>query len=448
MPALLSNLDIFLALVLLVAVTILGLLFYKRGTEEEYLIAGRHVGSVVTGATIAVCIIGGGVILVFSEYAYIYGAGAFAIFAGLALGLVALLFITKSYKREADEQRFYTIPDLFSFRWGKTAGMLAAIIVAGWAFGFVIMQLISSGVLLQELLPFSYRWCVILSIIFVLIYLVAAGFRAVVVTDVVQYAALAIFLILIAGFAVPKVDYSVISKHFQTMGLFDVIGFFVLGCLNVTVSADLWQRIYSAKSEKAAIRGIFLGIFLMLLVSALLFITVLYARTLPAKFEPNKALILGITLLPKGILGLAFAAILFAVISTLDTMVFILGISFANDIQIRVLSKSPEGRIRATRLWMVVISLFAVFLAIWSPYLLKTGLALSSLGLCLTPAVLLGTRLKLRTEAVVASLCGGLLVFVVLLASGSFTPINAVATLPGSIVGFIIGWLFGRFKHN
>jgi SSS family solute:Na+ symporter len=448
MPALLSNTDILVALCLLVAVFIAGIISYKKSTEEEYLIASRRIGTVVLGGTMAVCIIGGGVILLFSQYAYEYGVTAFAIFGGLGIGLAALIFITKHYKPQADEQHFYTIPDLFSFQWGKTAGFIATLVVIGWAFGFVIMQLISSGILLEELLPLPYELCVILSVIIVLIYLIAAGFRAVVVTDVIQYAALALFLIIIAIFAIPKVDYVTISKHFGQMGLADALGFFVLGALNITVSADLWQRIYSAKSEKAAVNGIVLTIILMLLIGGLLFVTALYAKSLSIEFEPNRALILGLTILPRGILGVAFAAILFAVISTLDTMVFILGISIANDIWIRFLSRPAGGRVRSVRLWMILISAVGAFVAIINRDLLQTGLALSSLGLSLTPAVLIGMRWKLHRSTVIGSLSGGILIFVLLLLSGKFTPANSVATLPGSIIGAIAGSIFWRIRRK
>ena len=448
MPNLLSSMDILLAFVLLLGTSIVGILLFRRASEEEYLIAGRRVSAIVVGGTMAVCIIGGGVILVFSEYAYKYGLSAFAIFGGLALGLIALLFISKKYKPEADEQRFYTIPDLFSFHWGKAAGLLASAVVIGWALGFVIMQLISSAVLLKELLPLPYWACVIISVIVVLLYLIVSGFRAVVVTDVIQYGALALFLIVIGLFAIPKVDYVTVSKHFGELGLFDALGFFILGFLNITVSADLWQRIYAAKSDKDARNGIMWGILLLLIVGVLLYIPVLYARGLPIQFDPNKALLLGLTLLPHGVIGLAFSAILIAVVSTLDTMVFILGISFANDIEIRFLSRPVDGRIRSTRFWMIVFGGIGAIVAIIYPDLLQTGLALSSLGLCLTPAVLCGMRWSLRSTTVIGSLCGGLFVFIILLAMGQFTPVNSVATLPGSIVGAVVGSIIGRFKRS
>lgn len=444
----LSNLDILLAFLLLLCTSIIGIFLFRRTSEEEYLIAGRSVSAIVVGGTIAVCIIGGGVILVFSEYAYKYGLSAFAIFGGLGLGLIALLFVSKAYKPDADEQHFYTIPDFFTFHWGKAAGLLASIVVMGWAFGFVIMQLISSAILLEKLLPIPYWGCVIISIVVVLIYLIASGFRAVVITDLIQYIALALFLILIAFFAIPKIDYVAVSKHFGKLDILDASAFFILGCLNITVSADLWQRIYAAKSPRAARNGILWGLLLLLIVGVLLFVPILYARSLPIKFDPNNALLLGLTVLPHGIIGLAYSAILIAVVSTLDTMIFILGISSANDIEIRYLSRPVDGRIRSTKFWMIAFGIGGSIIAIVYSDLLQTGLALSSLGLCLVPAVLGRIRWKIRSSTVIGSLFGGLLIFIILLLMHMFTPVNSVLTLPASMFGALIGSIFGRIRRS
>jgi SSS family solute:Na+ symporter len=432
---------------LIVTVTV-GLLAYRSKSDNNYFVADRRLGAVVLAFTMAVGIVGGGVLVIFSEYTFTYGLSALWIFAGLALGLLALLPIAGHYKPNADRQGLYTLPDLFAYTWGDLAGALAAIVVAGWSAGFVILQLISCGKLLGHLLPIPYWMCVTIGGVTVLGYVPFGGLRSVVFTDVLQYCALGVFLVIVAFFAVPQTDYAFVQAHTASMSWADAAGFFLLGGLNIVVSADLWQRVYAAKTLRGAKVSLLLGALLVVVMGVLLSLPALYVRGQDAQIAGELALVAGLVrLVPKWAIGIAFVAIICAILAALDTMVFVLGETIGHDIVTRLLRRPPAGRIRWSRVSMIVAGVAGIVVASLFPHLLTIGLALSSLGLCLVPAVL-GKMLRpgITSETVVGSLIFGLATVITLLLAGQLTPINAVATLPSAVLGAIGGATVHRLR--
>ena len=81
--------------------------------------------------------------------------------------------------------------------------------------------------------------------------------------------------------------------------------------------------------------------------------------------------------------------------------------------------------------------------------MLETGLALSSLGLVLTPSILMRlTRWKPYPLAVELSLALGLLTVVVLIGWARLTPKNVLIALVASVVGTLIGTLLSWMRRK
>lgn len=419
----------------------------SRLTEEEYLIGGRNVGPVRLAGTIAAGVIGGGVILVFFEYAFRFGLAAFSIIAGVVAGLLLLNQVASRYKPLADQQAFYTLPDLYRYFWGPRAGLLASIVILLWTGGFIVMQLVGAGLIVALMTDWPYWVGVTAAAVTVASYLLASGYRAVVTTDLVQYVALIALLAVVGLFAAPQVAPSTIVGAFtETLDLGIAAAFFILGALNIIVSADLWQRIYSARSAKAARQAMIGGAGLVALAGALLFIPPLYARLHLPEALPDQAAIQSLALiLPPWLLGLGLVGLLSTVIAALDTMVFVLAISLVHDIRVRVLGDPPQHRRYHMRLAMALVLALGALLAILLPSLLQTGLALSSLGLVLAPSILLKlTRWPPPAAAVELSIAAGLLSLASLLPFGWLTPETAI--IPGlvALVAIAIGYGVGR----
>ena len=428
----------------------IGIFTTRRGTEDDFFVCGRRLGAFTLGGSMAAGVVGGGVLLVYSEYAYNFGLSAFTIFLGLAVGLIALLFIAPRYKEEADKQQLYTLPDLFSLKWGRMSGLLASLVVVLWAFGFVVMQLIAASILLRELIPeLSSSVCVIIAAVVTLSYLIVGGLRSVVITDVIQYLVLVIFFAAVGLFSLFRTDLSGAVQGATSLSMSDAAGFFILGALNVVVSADLWQRVYAAKSARSARAGLAGGAIGILIVGVVLTLPILHARASNVNVPANLSLIYGLrSIVPGAIISFIYLAVLCAVLSTLDTMIFVLGMSISNDIRTRFLGRPVAGRLLSAKVWMVVVAFVGALLAIIFPSLLTVGLALSSLGLCLVPAIIGNIFWKLRRETVIAGLVCGLAALAAILFAGRLSPTYAVVTLPVAILGSVVCAIVGKCRYK
>lgn len=228
-----SNIDVLIGFAIVIAMVIYGILSKGHKNEEEYFVASRKVGPFILSGTMAAGVVGGGILLIFSGFTYRYGIGAFSIFAGISLGLLLLSPIAKAYKSLVDKNHFYSLPDLFTYKWGNKSGALASIIIFIWSLGFILLQLSAAGKLLSILIPISYVASVTITALLVLSYVLLNGFVAVIKTDVIQYGATLLFFAILAFFVIPKPEFKLTDSYFTTMSIADIIGFFILGFFNI-----------------------------------------------------------------------------------------------------------------------------------------------------------------------------------------------------------------------
>jgi SSS family solute:Na+ symporter len=451
--------DYLSAVLFLIFMIVIGTWKSKDENEEDFLVGGRIVPGWKLAGTISAGVIGGAVLLIFSEYAFRYGLSALFIIGGIVVGTLFMIPVALKFKPLADRQLFYTLPDLYAHEWGKHTGLLATIIVAIWTTGFIVMSLISSGEVLREITGWPYSVGVLLSAGTVAIYLYVSGFRAVVVTDLVQYIALLVLLLLIQPTAINRIGVEGLNQvinitRTQHMSWPEAIGFFILGSINMVVSADLWLRVYAAKNERAARQGLYLSAFLILLSGLLLLTPPLFARLAIPNAAPNRALLESLSLLlPRWLLGFGLIAVLCTVVAALDTMVFILGISIGHDLRVKQLNKSVENRVRTTRLTMLLTLAGGVILSLLYRQLLPIGLAISSFGLILAPSIILRAKSswKPTTLAVNLGMYLGLLTIFALIVGDLFvpnllSPENAAVVLLPAILGTIIGSVVSKFR--
>jgi SSS family solute:Na+ symporter len=438
-----------MAIAIFLSVTLFALRKSRGISEEVYLVGGRDVPWWLLGPTIAAGVLGGGVILVFSEYSYNYGFSALSIIGGIAIGTFFVIPLALKFKPMADRQRFFTFPDLFEYKWGIVAGNLATLAVFLWTLGFIVLHLISAGIIIQAMVQLpSWSGVLIVSAV-VASYVVRSGFRAVVLTDFIQFAALLLLLIVVLPSTAVSIDWSKARLDSIKLDLATIIGFFLLGSLNMLVSADLWQRIYAARSPKEAKVGFLFAGILILIGGLLLLFPGLAANTLQQKdIQPNVALVEVLAQnCPRLILGFGLAAILMAVMASLDTMVFILGLTISHDIIVRIFGKPLSSRIPSAQLSMVLALLIGSIFAIRFSELLPTGVALSLIGLVLVPAIFMAAIGKdLSKQAVNGGIILGLLTVFSLIILGKLTPDTAPIALVAAILGSAIGASYKKWS--
>ncbi len=440
--------DIAIALVAFGLLTWAGIRKAGLQTEEDFLVGGRGVTWPLLSATISAGVMGGGVLMVYAEYLFKYGLSALWIIGGLLLGILCIVPIAGRFKKLADNQGFLSLPDFYAFQWGRKSGFLAAIVVGLWTFGFILMQLISAGTVLSALTGWGYGYCVVAGAATVASYLLISGFRAVIVTDMLQYGALLVLLVILLGVSAvtiaPADVLKVTMESHWDMG--ESFGFFFLGALNILVSADLWQRVYSAKSTRDARLGFLVSLLLIAVAAFLLVYPLIYVRKFLPDTPSGQALVLSLPqLLPRPLLAVGLVGLLATVVSALDTMTFLFGLALAHDIGVRQLHLPVERRLFYTRLAMVLILVIGCGASIEWRDLERIGIALSTIGLILAPPLLLLlTRWKPKGESVEWGMGFGLLLTLGMILTKTLTPENSVVAFLGALIITLVAMLYHK----
>lgn len=439
-------LNLGLVILYCLAVLYIGWRAGKRETPQDFIIASRDVGYFRTTASIF-AVLGGEMLIAQAALAYVMGFGAYWFWTGLALGMVFLGLAAPKIKSLGDTYGFINLTEYFGHKWGKFNRYLAALIVFATFFALLALQFIAVGTIVSPLFNISYSIVVIASGLIVLAYLLLGGYKAVIATDLLQ-AILMFFLFIGLLFFMDIETINVTQSIFEISPVI-FISFLAIGIFIAFSSADIWQRIYSAKTNQIARKSLFSVTALFLIFGFAITIVGVVARNHFANLDPNSAFYYGLfQLLPPYLLGAAIVMVLATIMSTIDTEVYLVASSIAKDFiaQRRQLSDAELAKVIGVA--MVILSAAAVLFAIFVRDVLSVLFGLASILLSLSPAVIASLFWELKPKAVALSMIGGIAGFLALIAFNQFTPENSVISLPAALIFLVIGQLVFKRRRN
>lgn len=430
-------LNIILVLIYLVAVLLIGWISGKRETPADFVIASRDVGLLRTSASVF-AVLGGEILIFQSALAYTLGFGAFLFWGGVAIGMICFAFAVPKIKSIGDKYGFINLSEYFGLKWGPSNRLFAAGIIFLTFFTLLVVQFMAVGNIVAPLLNISYTTVVLVAGAVVLGYLLLGGYKAVINTDFLQ----AILMIALLAGVVSFMDIGPInfaqSTSVPDSGL--LISFLAIGALFIFSSADIWQRVFSARSVTVARNSFFVVAALFLVFGFLITLVGIGAFNHFPNIDPNQAFFWGLSgLLPPWLLGAAIVMVLATIMSTIDTEVYLLASTIAKDFSKGSSQTTDADLSKKIRVSMTILTVVATFIAIFVTDIIITLFALASLGLSLAPAIIVSLFWKLKPTAIFASMSGGVLAFVALIVLGQFNPDNAIATLPVALVFLLIG---------
>src|SRR3990167_571997 len=168
-------------------VTVIGIVSSRKETEEGFMIADRNVGSLQLTASMSAGFFDGAILAIYIGYVYQYGLSASWIFVGIALGFLLIRKYSTRIKQKADELKVYSMPEYFYGLLGKRNGLMFTLFLVTQFFFFLIIGLIASGKILSGIFPIPYAAAIFVGGGIILMYLLLAGFKAVVKTDFFQF---------------------------------------------------------------------------------------------------------------------------------------------------------------------------------------------------------------------------------------------------------------------
>ena len=195
---------------------------------------------------------------------------------------------------------------------------------------------------------------------------------------------------------------SIPETHLDPLGgnsiQYVIVWFFI--AVWTMIDPGFYQRCAAAKSPDIAKKGLFISIGFWSLFDLLTILSGMYAVI---AIKTDNALftfpLLGIKVLPVGILGLFFAGVFATIMSTIDSFSLISAITFGRDILWQIQRpKSKANSIPLIKKGLVIISFIALLLALAVPSVVRLFYTLGSVlipGLVLPFLYTLSTRAKI-----------------------------------------------------
>lgn len=308
----------------------------KVRAVEDFLMAGRRLTAPAFVMSLVSAWYGG--ILGISEYSYSYGLSNWFVF-GLPYYLHAALFAI-FLARRARASRLSSIPDKLEAAYGKGAGRVGALTI--FLSTMPAAYLLMLGKLISWVTGWPYAPALLVGTLLSTVYIYFGGLRSVTGTDTLQ------FVIMYTGFA------GMVAVLASTFGgldflrahvpreLFTPLGgqsfaavlvwYFIAS--TTLIEPLFYERAYAARSERLVLPGVLLCIALWALFDFMTTTTGLYARALLPDLADRPLAFpqLAAHVLPPGVFGLFFVALLATVISTIDAYSFLAAAALGRDL--------------------------------------------------------------------------------------------------------------------
>lgn len=337
--------DLTVVVVYLAAVTAVGcLMSRKTHTANEFMAAGGSLPAWVVGLSIIGTFVSSISFIANpgTSYSGTWNAFVFSLSLPYAALVATIYFVP--YFRNCGSLSAY---EHLEHRFGTWARTYAALFNVMYHIGRIGMILYGVSLAVSALIQVPVETIIVVLGVLVIVYTLFGGIEAVIWTDVIQSIVLiggllicVVVLItsvpggvagIIEGAQTPSqnklslgsLDFDFAERTFWTVLVF---GFFI-NLQNFAADQTFVQRYFTAHSELAAKRSVWMGAIAYIPVSAILFFVgtglyVFYQQTgkLPESTKPDEVLpFFIITELPKGLAGLLIAAILAAAMSTVDS---------------------------------------------------------------------------------------------------------------------------------
>ena len=418
----------------------------QSGTDD-YLLAGRRIGTPAFVATLVATWYGG--ILGVGEFSYSYGLVTF-LTQSLFFYIFAILFALWIAPRVRAEVPF-TIPDRLEQQYGRPAAVVGAVLI--YLMVSPAPYLLIVGVLIQTATGWPLWLSLLIGAPLSSWYALTGGLRAVVRTDLLQATLMIAGFALLAGMAVSTFggwDYLTArlpARHFQATGYLTVpkIIVWALIALWTFVDPGFHQRCVAARSGAVARRGILLAVACWFAFDTLTITTGMYARAALPDIAPIDAYpMLADMLLPPVFKGLFFVALLAVAMSTVDSFSFLSAVTIGRDGLFRW-TRRDKLLTRYTRIGWVVTLVTATALAWSMRSVIELWYTIGSIGLpgLLLPVLWSFTPLRQRSaRSALACMLGGSLTALGWMVAGMLSdgayPLGWEPIYPGLIAGALL----------
>lgn len=454
----------------------------KKGTEDssDFWTGGGQISGNSLGLSISATMMSISWSVVYgSQLFYDYGFGGLWLLGIPWLITLAFFWRLAPWMRR---QKIFSQPELLGKAFGPQfriySALLLSIVFLTWAAG----EIFAAGNILGPLLEVDPVIAMAIISVMIALYSLLGGFSAVVSTDKIQFALVALFMVLIIYLGLQSLDMNISqvlilgsvesNSGILSPGISLIILTFFAYLPGWFVETDIWLRIQAAKNDKEARKGAAVA-----LTNSIVFVIILpmfigfmaRAWQVEGSSDPVTSVLTAIILNPEvGVFWqlLLFLGLISAAMSTIDTNTNIVALSFGSDIieanrkRLKWLKMTPIRIARIATLFSVVIAFIYATLteSLWDIFYLSSGLLTTTIAI---PVFLALKMNKNRTAAWLASFIGLLftILFFILERTGFFNSIYPewllttqlgylIWGLSGSLLGYMSGLYINRRSEN
>jgi len=322
---------------------------------SDYFLAGRALPWWAIGASLIAANISAEQIIGMSGSAWVMGIaiGAYEWMAALTLVIVGKYLLPVFLKH-----RIYTMPQFLEQRYDNRVRMVMAFF---WLGVYVFVNLTSilwlGAQAVNTVTGLNLMWGVVALGLFAASYSLYGGLKAVALTDIIQVTLLVLGGLFIAGISLDQVSggegmiagfqtllerapdrfdliFTKESPHYQYLPGISVLvgGMWIMNLSYWGFNQYIIQRALAAKDVPEAQKGIMFAAYLKMLIPVIVVLPGVAAVMLaPDLAAPDRAYPTVMRLLPAGLLGLVFAALIAAIVSSLASMMNSISTIFTMD---------------------------------------------------------------------------------------------------------------------
>ena len=327
---------------------VIGLSLYRRmvKSEMDYFLANRTFPYWILAISYAASWFGGASAIISADKAYSGGLSAYFVMGGptIVSGIV-LLFLAQKIRLFGPLSQ----PEITEDRYNRTARVIQSVIIWWYMTTWAASQMIGAGNFVSGFFGISYATALLIIVGVVWFYCMFGGFKSVVTTDLGQFVwvVAAMLIVLIAAVSagwgnvsknVAKLD---IKNFYNIFGnakfsLFYIISF----CFAWIISAEIWQRFSAARSVDEARKASWGALIINIpLYCFAITIGMFAVGIFPEK--PDGHIVVAIIQghVTPLLAGIAFAGLLAALMSTMDTAINTGSLILTEDLYHKVFKK-------------------------------------------------------------------------------------------------------------
>jgi SSS family transporter len=428
-------------------------------TSTDFTLAGRGLGTFLVGFTLFATWFGSSSIMGNPGY---FAENGFSSFVTLTLtSFICLTIVGIFYAKKLYEMNIVTIGDFFQKRFSKRMDTVVSIIMVFSYPHWIAAQFVALAYLFQSIMGIPINYGIMLGAGIVIIYTYVGGMWAVSYTDMLQGIIILVGLIILlftmmdeTGGITPLFEnkpdsfFSPFPKNdWESWNTYlAAFAAFTIGAIPVQ---EIYQRVFSAKSTRSAVQGIFFAGLLLLFVPLIPLILGLGANYLyPELLVEGQGenlipyMVSQISSMPVQIMF--YGALISAILSTSSGAMLAPATVIGENLIRPYFPKLTDARLLLwTRLSVVLVAVVSGYFAMSDADIV--GLVIASLSLimvCVFAPLTFGLFWKRASlaGAWTAIICGGLSWFVCYLFDTAIdptligTPVSCVAMYVGSLV--------------